>query len=216
MKKPQFLTNPVIFIFLLITASFLTILIFSFFRLPETSPAAGDHLFLRKLRDNISDELGYFGMMMIEMLPEDLVFTAFVPSDKAFSRDLGMKLNNSRPIKSSEDNDGDNNTYAVVSRIMGFAVVPYKIEEQDIKNDETASYASLSGFTLKIWKKRNGGGLVVNGVVTEKMGLKRGKIIVHTMDGVIMDSDFAESVASSTSQEDEEDDINRFNRESVV
>ncbi|EOA24764.1 hypothetical protein CARUB_v10018041mg [Capsella rubella] len=203
MKKPHFLKNPVVFLLLLITLSSLTILIFSFLKLPETPLAAGNHLC--KQRNELTDELGYFGKMMIGMLPEDLVFTAFVPSDKAFRRDLGLKSNNSRRINSLEDDDGDN-TYAVVSRIMGFAVVPYKVEEADIRNDETASYESLSGFKLKIWKKeRNGGsGLVVNGVETEKVGfVKRGKTIVHIMNGVVMDSDFAQSFASSAPQEDE-------------
>ncbi|AEE79445.1 putative protein [Arabidopsis thaliana] len=203
MKKPHFLKNPVFFLFLLITVSSLTILIFSFLKLPETPLAAGNHL--RKLRYELTDELGLFGKMMIEMLPEDLVFTAFVPSEKSFSRDLGLKLNTSRPIKSHEEDDDGDNTYAVVSRIMSFAVVPYKVEEVDIGNDETASYESLSGFTLQIWRKRNGGGLVVNGVETEKMGLKRGKIIVHIMNGVVMDSDFAQSIASSTPKDEDDD-----------
>ncbi|CAA7060398.1 unnamed protein product [Microthlaspi erraticum] len=193
MKKHQFWKNPVVFLFLLITVSSIPILIISFLRLPETPQIAGNHLFLRE----ISDEIGFFGKMMIEMLPEDLVFTAFVPSDKAFSRDLGLKLNTSRP-KNPHGYDGGDNTYAVVSRIMSFSVVPYKVEERDIRKDETASYESLSGFTVKIWKKRNGGGLVVNGVKTEEIGLKRGKIVVHTIDGVLMDSDFAQSVASSS------------------
>lgn len=205
MRKLILKKSPVFLIFLLITASSLTILIFTFLRLPETPLITGDHLVLRK---DISEELGFFGNMMVEMLPEDLVFTAFVPSDKAFNRDLGMmKSNNTRKTKSSEDDEGDD-TYAVVSRIMGFAVVPYRVEERDIGEDETASYESLSGFTLKIWRRKkksgNGGGLVVNGVETEKIGLKRGKIIVHTMDGVIMDSDFAQSVASSTPQDEDD------------
>ncbi|XP_010427382.1 PREDICTED: uncharacterized protein LOC104712229 [Camelina sativa] len=206
MKKPHFLKNPVFFLLLLITLSSLTILIFSFLKLPETPLAAGNHI--RKLRYELTDELGYFGNMMIEMLPEDLVFTAFVPSDKSFRRDLGLRSNNSRQIKSLEDDDdeGDDNTYAVVSRIMGFAVVPYKVEEADIRKDETASYESLSGFTLKIWRRRNSGGLVVNGIETEKMGLiKRGKIIVHVMNGVVMDSDFAQSLASSTPQDEDDE-----------
>ncbi|XP_010516171.1 PREDICTED: uncharacterized protein LOC104791874 [Camelina sativa] len=206
MKKPYFLKNPVFFLLLLITLSSLTILIFSFLKLPETPLAAGNHL--RELRYELTDEVGYFGKMMIEMLPEDLVFTAFVPSDRAFRRDLGLKSNNSRQIKSladDDDEDGDN-TYAVVSRIMGFAVVPYKVEEADIRNGETASYESLSGFTLKIWRKRNSGGLVVNGIETEKMGfVKRGKIIAHIMNGVVMDSDFAQSLASSTPQDEDEE-----------
>lgn len=211
MKKPYFLKNPVAFLFLLITASSLTILIFSFFRLPETPPSTGNnHLFHRKISFDLSKEVGFFGNMMIEMLPEDLVFTAFVPSDKSFTRDLGLKSNNTQKTKSLEEDDGDNR-YAVVSRIMSFAVVPYKVEEGDIGKDETASFESLSGFTLKIWKQRNGVGLVVNGVETEKMGLKKGKIIVHTMNGVIMDSDFAQSVSSSTSQDqEEEEDINHL------
>lgn len=140
---------------------------------------------------------------MVEMLPEDLTFTAFVPSEKAFNRDLGMtKPNNTSKSKPLEDED---NTYAVVSRILGFAVVPYRVEEGDVGKDKTASYESLSGFTLKIWRKSGGGGLVVNGVETEKMGLKRGKVNVHVMDGVIMDSDFAQSVASSSDSQDEDE-----------
>ncbi|XP_010504452.1 PREDICTED: uncharacterized protein LOC104781471 [Camelina sativa] len=205
MKKPHILKNPVFFLLLLIALSSLTILTFSFLKLPETPLAAGNHL--RKLRYELTDELGYFGKMMIEMLPEDLVFTAFVPSDQSFRRDLGLRSNNSRQIKSLEDDDDEgDNTYAVVSRIMGFAVVPYKVEEADIRNGETASYESLSGFTLKIWRKRNSGGLVVNGIETEKMGfVKRGKIIVHVMNGVVMDSDFAQSLASSTPQDEDDE-----------
>ncbi|CAH8360484.1 unnamed protein product [Eruca vesicaria subsp. sativa] len=180
--------NPVFFLFLLITTSSLTILTFSLLRLPPIT--AG------KLRAaDLSEELGFFGNMMVEMLPEDLVFTAFVPSEKAFSRDLGM----TKPNSTKSSLEEEENTYAVVSRILGFAVVPYKIEEGDINKDKTASYESLIGFTLKIWRKSgNGRGLVVNGVETEKMGLKRGKVIVHIMDGVIMDSDFAQSFDSSS------------------
>ncbi|CAN6977857.1 hypothetical protein BRARA_I03829 [Brassica rapa] len=198
MRRLLIKKNPVFFLFLLITTSSLTILIFSLLRLPDSPPI----IFTGKLRADLSDELGFFGNMIIEMLPEDLVFTAFVPSEKAFDRDLGMtKPNNTRKSKSLEDEE---NTYAVVSRILGFAVVPYRVEAGDVGKDETASYESLSGFTLKIWRKS--GGLVVNGVETEKMGLKRGKIMVHIMDGVIMDSDFAQSVASTdTTPQDEEE-----------
>ncbi|KAL0714520.1 hypothetical protein Bca4012_021499 [Brassica carinata] len=186
--------NPVFFLFLLITTSSLTILIFSLLRLPESPPITTT----RKLRADLSEELGFFGNMMVEMLPEDLVFTAFVPSEKSFDRDLGM----TKPNNTSKLEDEEDNTYAVVSRILGFAVVPYRVEGVDVGKDETASYESLSGFTLKIWRKS--GGLVVNGVESEKMGLKRGKISVHVMDGVIMDSDFAQSVASSASEEEDE------------
>lgn len=199
MRRLLIKKNPVFFLFLLITTSSLTILIFSLLRLPESPPI----IFTGKLRADLSDELGFFGNMMVKMLPEDLVFTAFVPSENAFNRDLGMtKPNNTSKSKPLEEEE---NTYAVVSRILGFSVVPYKVEEGDIGKDETAPYESLSGFTLKIWRKS--GGLVVNGVETEKMGLKRGKIIVHIMDGVIMDSDFAQSVASSSTTPQDEDEL---------
>ncbi|KAG2328879.1 hypothetical protein Bca52824_000059 [Brassica carinata] len=168
--------NPVFFLFLLITTSSLTILIFSLLRLPESPPITTT----RKLRADLSEELGFFGNMMVEMLPEDLVFTAFVPSEKSFDRDLGM----TKPNNTSKLEDEEDNTYAVVSRILGFAVVPYRrFHVEDLEEE---------------W------GLVVNGVESEKMGLKRGKISVHVMDGVIMDSDFAQSVASSASEEEDE------------
>ncbi|KAJ0246892.1 hypothetical protein HA466_0173630 [Hirschfeldia incana] len=192
MRRLLIKTNPVFFLFLLIATSSLTILIFSLLRLPESPPITTTG----KLRaDDLSNELGFFGNMMVEMLPEDLVFTAFVPSEKSFDRDLGMTKPNSTS-KSKPLEDDEENTYAVVTRILAFSVVPYRVEGGDIGRDETASYESLSGFALKIWRKSGGGGIVVNGVETEKMGLKRGKITVHVMDGVIMDSDFAQSVAS--------------------
>ncbi|KAJ4895927.1 Fasciclin-like arabinogalactan family protein [Raphanus sativus] len=199
MRRLLIKKNPVFFLLVLIATSSLTILIFSLLRLPESPPI----ITTGKLRADLSNEVGFFGNMMVEMLPEDLTFTAFVPSENAFNRDLGMtKPSNTSKSISSEDED---NTYAVVSRILGFAVVPYRVEEGDVGKDETASYESLSGFALKIWRKSGGGGLVVNGVETEKMGLKRGKVTVHVMDGVIMDSDFAQSVASSSDSQDEDE-----------
>lgn len=99
-----------------------------------------------------------------------------------------MKLNNIRKLKLFEDEE---NIYVVVLRILGFVVVLYRVEEVDVGKDEMVLYELLSGFMLKIWRKsRNGGGFVVNGVEMEKMGLKRGKIMVYIMDGVIMDFDF--------------------------
>ncbi|KAJ0102524.1 hypothetical protein Patl1_06543 [Pistacia atlantica] len=94
------------------------------------------------LRD---DELGKFVEMMVGMLPEDLAFTVFVPSEKAFERDLRLRVNH------------------------------------DLEDAM----------------------LVVNRVKSERVDLKKGKIVVHIMDGVIMDADFEQSVLPDNNEEDE-------------
>ncbi|XP_010534568.1 PREDICTED: uncharacterized protein LOC104810077 [Tarenaya hassleriana] len=203
MRKTHLLKNPVAFLCLIITACSLAVLIMSLTRLPETPPVTGGEVVLRRTQADISEsyELGVFGRMMIEMLPEDLVFTAFVPSDRAFATKLGLEPNKSRRA------ENEDNQYAVVSRVLGFSVVPYKVEEGDVGEGETVSYESLCGYTLNVWRKKDEGGLVVNGVETKKIGIRKGKILVHLMNGVIMDAEFAQSFGSvSDTQDDEEED----------
>jgi hypothetical protein len=46
------------------------------------------------------------------------------------------------------------------------------------------------------------GMLVVNRIRSEKVDLRRGQIVVHIMDGVIMDAEFEQAVQPDYTEED--------------
>ncbi|KAF4386129.1 hypothetical protein F8388_016381 [Cannabis sativa] len=165
--------------------------------LPEVSnsrKAIGLYHNTKTRESSESSSIGKFGEKMIEMLPEDLAFTVFVPSERAFERDLRLRKNESLVEKMNDD------TYAVISRVLGFSAVPRTIITDDVSSGEEILYDSISGFVLYISKDVDGM-LVVNRVRSEKVDIKRNKIVVHVMDGVIMDAEFEESV-----QPDDDDD----------
>ncbi|KAB1217769.1 hypothetical protein CJ030_MR3G014821 [Morella rubra] len=138
--------------------------------------------------------IGRFGEMMVDMLPEDLAFTLFVPSQKAFERDLRLRLNDSLVGEKLDD------TYAVVSRILGFSAVPRTLSSVALPYGRQVAYDSISGFTLYISKDRDGM-LFVNRIRSERVDLKKGEIVIHIMDGVIMDSEFEQSIPADDSEE---------------
>ncbi|XP_020101399.1 uncharacterized protein LOC109719245 [Ananas comosus] len=126
------------------------------------------------------------GNMMIAMLPDDLAFTVFVPSQVAFEHVLKLRTNDSL----TEQNV--NNTYAIVSRVMGFSSIPRHLPSEAVPLRKEISYDSVSGFRLYAWKDFDGT-LVVNGVRSECVDIRKGEIIAHVMKGVIMDAEFEQS-----------------------
>ncbi|KAG9138800.1 hypothetical protein Leryth_007439 [Lithospermum erythrorhizon] len=142
---------------------------------------------------------GKFCEMLIDMLPEHLAFTIFCPSEKAFKRDLRLRWNDSLLEENKEDDD----TYAILTRILGFSTVPRSIFSGDLVYGNEVNYDSLSGHVLYIWKDMKGG-FVVNRVKSEVMDLKRGKTVVHLMDGVIMTPDFEEAMKPDDDDADQE------------
>ncbi|CAN1257083.1 hypothetical protein LINPERPRIM_LOCUS9513 [Linum perenne] len=181
--------NSVAFVALVVFVCCIFVVMVSIPKLPEVSPgnrvmdprkevAAGDG----------GENLGKFGEMMVEMLPNDLAFTVFVPSERAFERDLRLVNDSSR-----------NDTYAVVSRVVGFSAVARTFYSATVGLGEVVSYDSLSGLTLFISKDVEGM-LVVNRVAAERVDIRRNKMVVHVMDGVLMDAEFEQSV-----QPDEDD-----------
>lgn len=147
-----------------------------------------------KIVSNASEDqqqLGKFGEKMIEMLPNDLAFTVFVPSEEAFERDLKLWANDSLAAEKKMNDDDD--TYAVLSRILGFSAVPRTIYSSTVDFGKEIDFDSLSGFRLDV-RKEVDGMLVVNGVRSRRGDLRRGEIVVHVMDGVIMDADFQQSI----------------------
>lgn len=150
----------------------------------------------RSRKISIQDfNLGKFGEMMVEMLPQDLAFTVFVPSEEAFKRDLRLSVNDN--LKQDKFND----TYAIVSRVLGFSVVPRTLCSVDLRFGEVVSYDSLSGFPLFVSKDVDGM-IVVNRIKSKIVDVRKNEIVVHVLDGVIMDADFEQSVLSEETQED--------------
>ncbi|CAN0909656.1 hypothetical protein LINGRAHAP2_LOCUS25896 [Linum grandiflorum] len=186
------LKNSVAFVGLVVSVCCTFVVMVSVLKLPDV-PLGGNRVFRnrKEVAGGGGDEkLGKFGEMMVEMLPDDLAFTVFVPSERAFQRDLRM----------NDDSFSRNDTYAVVSRVLGFSAVPRTIYSAAV-DDSPVSYDSLSGLTLFISKDREGM-LVVNRVPAERVDIRRKKrIVVHVMDGVLMDAEFEQSV-----RPDDEDD----------
>ncbi|KAI9156730.1 hypothetical protein LWI28_011271 [Acer negundo] len=185
MKRSYILKNSIFLVFVVVSVCCLLVLVLSIHRLPEISLQRPYRTMInRKVSTN---ELGKLAEMMLEMLPEDLAFTVFVPSAKAFERDLRLQVNDSLV------GDKMNNTDAIITRVLGFSAVPRTLSSVSVPYGKGISYDSLSGFTLYISKGLDGM-LVVNRVRSERVDVKKGKLLVHVMDGVIMDAEFEQSV----------------------
>lgn len=191
--------SPVAFIVVIVSVSCLFVLILTVLKLPDVSFTNGssslsNYKKFSKVANN-SYSLGKFGEMMIEMLPQDLSFTVFVPSETAFERDLRLSVNNSLTKEKEDD------TYAILTRVLSFTVVPWKILAESVLNTEEVICDSLSGLKLYVSKDADEM-LVVNRVRSTRVNLRKGEIVIHVMNGVIMEADFEQSVRSDNSDED--------------
>ncbi|CDP14055.1 unnamed protein product [Coffea canephora] len=186
-RRGQFPKNQVAFVCAILCVSCALVLFVSVFRLPDVTIAS----FRPENRRAVGryEKIGKFGEMVIEMLPEDLPFTVFLPSEKAFERDLRLHLNDSLV------GDKANDTYAILTRVLGFSAVPRMINSVNVPYGQEVDFDSLAGFTLYISRGADGV-LVVNRIRSNNnVGLQqRSKILVHIMDGVIMDAEFEQSV----------------------
>lgn len=192
MKSRQLLKHSIAIVTMLVSICCLSIVIITVIKLPE----AQTNPIIRSRKVLLQDvKLGKFGEMMIDMLPQDLAFTVFVPSDEAFERDLHLRVNESLKF------DKFNDTYAIVTRVLGFSAVPRPVPSVGLRCGELVSYESLSGFPLYIAKDVDGM-IVVNRIRSEIVDVRRREIVVHVMDGVIMDAEFEQSVLSDEIEED--------------
>lgn len=185
-RRGHFTNDPIKFLCLVVLIACSLVLYFSVLKLDEI-PQGTENVIGLKMKLNRIDRrreggIGKFGEIVIGMLPQDLGFTLFLPSEKAFERDLGLKLG-----------ENGNDTYAILTRVLGFSAVPRRIYANDVQFGEEIDYDSISGYTMYI-SKDSDGGLIVNRIASEMVDLRRGKIVVHVMDGVIMDSEFEQSV----------------------
>ncbi|XP_058759983.1 uncharacterized protein LOC131633287 [Vicia villosa] len=193
-NKGLILKHSIALVTILVTVCCIFIVIVTFSNLPEaqnkSNQKMGFYQITRSRKVSIQDiNLGRFGEMMIEMLPQDLAFTVFVPSEEAFKRDLHLSVDDS--LKQDRFND----TYAIVSRVLGFSAVPRTVWSVDLRFGEVVNYESLSGFSLYVSKGVDGM-VVVNRVRSEIVDVRKREIVVHVLDGVIMDADFEQSVLS--------------------
>lgn len=193
-KKGLILKHSLALVTILVTVCCIFIVIVTFFKLPEvqnkSNQKMGFYPITRSRKVSVQDlNLGKFGEMMIEMLPQDLAFTVFVPSEEAFKRDLHLSVDDS--LKQDKFND----TYAIVSRVLGFSAVPLTVWSVDLRFGEVVNYESLSGFSLYVSKDVDGM-VVVNRIRSEIVDVRKKGIVVHVLDGVIMDADFEQSVSS--------------------
>ncbi|GFQ02529.1 hypothetical protein PHJA_002397000 [Phtheirospermum japonicum] len=166
------LKNPVKVICIIASVSFIIIQIISAIQLTKISPST--------INSPDRSKIGEFGKTVIRMLPSDLAFTLFLPSEEAFRRDLRLNRN-------------DSDTYAILTRVLGFSAVPRWISTADLDYGKQKTYDSISGFNLYVSKELNGM-VVVNGVVSDEVDLRMGKVLVHVMNGVVMDAEFEQSV----------------------
>ena len=84
----------------MISISFLLVIFISALRLPDVN------VLMRKGGGAIvsfSPWIGKLGEMILEMLPKDLAFTVFLPSEKAFERDLRLIVNVSLVAEKGND-----------------------------------------------------------------------------------------------------------------
>ncbi|XP_030930011.1 uncharacterized protein LOC115955804 [Quercus lobata] len=192
-RRGPFTKNSIAFVCIVVSVCCIFVAFISMFRLPEVPVGMYQTAKTGRVSEN-EKFIGRFGGMMIEMLPEDLAFTVFVPSQKAFERDLRLRVNDG--LVGEKMND----TYAIVSRVMGFSAVPRTLSSVMVPVGGEVSYDSISGFPLYITKGIDGM-LVVNRIRSERVDIRKGEIVVHVMDGVIMDAEFEQSVQPDYSEE---------------
>lgn len=143
--------------------------------------------------------LGFSGEIMVGMLPYDLPFTVFVPSEQYFRRILEPKIvNGAKAVdgnftKEASVNSTSDNTIAIISRILGFSAVPLHLPSKSVPLNGELIVDSLSGFRLQLARVSTGV-MFVNNISCEATDARRGQIIVHVVRGVIMDAEFEQSV----------------------
>lgn len=199
LRRGYYLNNLIALVCVFVSVSCLLVLLLSILRLPDIPLERRDLEFLHPLkfgkRSNEEGRLGELGKRMVAMLPDDLAFTVFVPSEKAFERDLKLLANDS--LGQQKEND----TFAILSRVLGFSAVPQHLPSVAVPLDGEISFDSVSGFRLDATRV-SGETLVVNTVPSEQIDLSKGEIIIHIMCGVIMDPEFAVSFLPDYDNED--------------
>ncbi|KAI3677447.1 hypothetical protein L2E82_51660 [Cichorium intybus] len=99
MKRGRSSKSQITFVVVIVSIPCFLVLILSVFTLPDISFSNGSRTSIKlkklsKISEN-GERIRTFATMMIQMLPQDLPFTIFVPSKLAFERDLRLRVNDS-------------------------------------------------------------------------------------------------------------------------
>ena len=169
---------------------------------------------MKKKKKTDQENLGLFGEHMLSFLPLDLPFTVFIPTPSSF-QSLMDAIGDSKPLdktsqstvlgnKSYSLQDGNRN-HALISRIFGFSSSPVRIESSMIPPDGIIlEIETLSGFRLNLVRIPPEGTILVNNLVCTTMDISRGSIVIHLVEGVLMESEFERSVMPF--KDDDDDD----------
>ncbi|KAK4351373.1 hypothetical protein RND71_030686 [Anisodus tanguticus] len=193
-RRGHFTKDPIKFLCVVVSVACTLVLCLSVLQLNEIPVGSSNTIKRVKINPTGGGGVGKLGEIVMGMLPQDLGFTLFLPSEKAFERDLGLG-------PSDLVGDKGNDTHAILTRVLGFSAVARRIYSDDVQSGKEIDYDSISGYTLYITKDSDGS-LIVNRIASEMVNIRRGKIVVHVMDGVIMDSEFEQSVRPGTDEDD--------------
>ncbi len=152
--------------------------------------------------------LGLFGEAMVAMLGStDLPFTIFVPSKATFQKFFKIfpELSDEQAEKSSLLISADNNSdvYAALSRVFSFSAIPKPIFSHDLSEEQEIEAEALSGYKLYL-SRVPGKGFLVNNLVCEFTDLRRGRVVMHVVNGVLLDPAFRRSMAFQNEALDDE------------
>jgi len=147
--------------------------------------------------------VGVFGDAMVAMLgTTEEPFTVFVPSHAAFRNASAMF----RKGEGLDVSDANSAAYAVMSHLLSFSAVPKSILSKHIPFGKEVVYEAISGFLISLTRVR-GKGLLVNNITCAETDLRRGRLVIHVVNGVVMDSEFAQSMVQDAVLLADEEDV---------
>lgn len=192
----------------LLAATLLSTL-FILHRLPPFPSSTRHRLLLHALpnKPTVEPALGRYGELMLTFLRPDLPFTVFIPSPSSFESMLvtiNRRFNTSGTFSPNSTISEEESNYAVISRVFGFSAVPRRILSGMVPCKGEMGIESVSGFRLNVARLPPKGALVVNNLACSTVDIMRESIVIHLVDGVLMDSDFEQSVVPYQDDLDEE------------
>lgn len=185
----------------LVVISYFALTIFFYIRAPSPSRLFNSNFPVTRA-DSGHRSVGVFGDAMVAMLgTTEEPFTIFVPSQAAFQNVSSMF----REEQAQDLTDANSAAYAVMSHLLSFSAVPKSILSKHVPFDKEVVFEAMSGFLISMTRV-HGKGLLVNNMTCSETDLRRGRLVLHVVNGVVMDSEFAQSmVQDALSQADEED-----------
>ncbi|MCO5572946.1 hypothetical protein L7F22_026708 [Adiantum nelumboides] len=173
--------------------------LFILFTLPP-SPSFVRHrpLLYSGLGNHVTDkpQLGRYGELMLSFLRPDLPFTLFIPRPSLFESmllSMNHKSNTSGTLFVNSSVVDEENSYAVVSRIFGFSAIPRYILSSMMALNCEREFDSVAGFRLNLVRVPPRGTFMVNNLACSAVDIIKGHVVVHLVDGILMDADFEQS-----------------------